>query len=140
MLERSNYPDDWNSHWRRCDFHNHNYHASQWCHYCQQDDEQDEQHELVAVELTAKFILFVTLYNGGEECEMTKVKSAIEAFDFVKLQSEFYIVKEWGHIFEIDNRLWIYITEEQADMCEVPEPSWWQQSTDLDHVLGVSND
>ncbi len=126
MLERSNYPDDWDQYWNYCQYHNHNYHASEWCHYCQDEDEQEEQLELVHVELTAKFILFVNLYNGGEECEMTKVKGAIEAFDFAKVINWRDRTDTWGQIFEVGEKLYITITEEQAEMCEVPPKTWWE--------------
>ena len=40
-----NVPDDWNSWWEYCDRHKHRYHASEWCPYCEAEDDEESSEE-----------------------------------------------------------------------------------------------
>lgn len=108
--------------------------------YIEEESEEESEEELIAVELTARFIMYVMNYHGDHaDCEMFKVKQAIEYFDFNLMNSE--SIKQWGHIFNKDqhtrDRYWIYITQDEHDVCEVPPNSWWTQVKDRTWKKGV---
>ncbi len=124
MNRHDNLPDDWNSYWTKCNYHNHTYHQSEWCMYCQMEDEQEQEQELIAVELTARIMIYVMNYHGGEDCEMTKTKDAILAFSFTSENQE--DKKERFHIFQSNNKFYIYLTEDDADCIDPPTDNWWR--------------
>jgi len=62
-MSYNNIPDDWNSHWEYCDRHKYRYHATEWCHHCQDEDEQDSEEELpIMVAVTPELIAYCLCY------------------------------------------------------------------------------